>query len=422
MKDIWSRVRWGRIGLHGGLLSLVSVLTGCAKIDEFKTNPWGMRLIDHAPGLTWSLVKWTVLGGVIAAPVALLAFFAVRRVGGFRWKWRHAKYMRILTCIGLLLCTVACGALIGFNEGLYRGLRDVVESTALKKDLRPAGGTGADVVGAIYIITVRTPPEELAAVLEQEMATHPPNKATSKENTDGSTGEDATNVAAVAPVTNEPRQDPVDDKDVPPEKTGDARQALETRIQDDLETFRNGEWDVDIRLLENRLKEIKSGALHSVLPGIKDQIRKTLPSLNEGNDAQIFDWFVDTFGEMLLTKIVEDKLADNKLNEPVLMIWDGLESAAGESGNPETISYDTLSGYLPSCALQATLIYPAKGMVRGNQISLAIIWGILLLGLVLLFQLAEFLRSRNILGRTWSRVTSGTNVEDDPQQSLNDGN
>jgi hypothetical protein len=338
------------------------------------------------------LLKWTVGCGLVALPIALITFFALLKVGGFRWKWKHAKYFRALTGLLIVLITVSFGALIGLNEGVYRGLRDVVNSAKLKEELRPVGGPGADVVGALYIIVARTPTEALTAALKEE-----------QERLEKKTQADPADV----PEEDEtPVEDPKSEEEGPPSESekGPAMLALEERVRTDLDAFHQGEWDVNVAELKAKAKEVKKQIFDVVLSGIKDRMRKEFPSLKEGHDAKILDWFVDTFGEALIDKLIADELERAKLKGPIQMIWEGLEAEAKASGNPDTLSYDTLCGYLPSRVLYACAVYPTKLAIRGNQYGLALIWAVTIAVFVILFQLTEFCRGRNLHGRTWAWI------------------
>ncbi len=389
-----------RAALYCGLVGVLSLLTGCARIRAFRSNPWVERIITYAPGLTWTLFKWTVGCGVIAIPIALFVFFGLRKVGGFRWKWKHARYARILTGVLILLITVSFGALIGLNEGIYRGLRDVVNSPKFKEELRPVGGSGADVVGAIYIIVARTPVDELTAALKEEQE----RLKTADQPAEGDGDDPKVEEGPSSSEDGTPSQDPIPEDEALPsdEERGPAMLALEKRIEADLETFRKGEWEVDVAVMKKKARETRKRVFDVVLPDVKGSIREEFPGLKQGRDAKILDWFIDTFGEALLTKLLADELERAKLRDPIVMIWEGLEATAKESGNPKTITYDTLCGYLPSRVLYACAVYPTKLAIRGNQTGLLLIWLLIIVLSVVLFQVTEFIRARNLHGRFWA--------------------
>jgi hypothetical protein len=292
-----------------------------------------------------------------------------------------------------VVVTAVFGALTGLNEGIYRGLDEVVDSPEMKKQLRRVGQPGADVVGALYVLVCRTPAEDLAAVLE-ESRKRPEGESldvagdSTSEEPEPAATPDPGAIAAAVSSSDSTSGIPADTDTVT------AMQSLAQGVAADLEAFRSGSWEVNVRELKQRAREVKRDAMDVVLPPIKESIRAEFASLQDGKDAELLDWFIDTFGEKLLTNLVVDEFDQAGLKDPIVMVWEGLEGLARESGDPDAVSHATLAGHLPNRVLHATAVYPTRLMVRGNEVGLIVLW---LIGMILpiaFFQAAEISRTR----------------------------
>lgn len=359
--------------MTGGLLC-----SGCRWIQELNKHPMVETFLDYAPGFIWSLSKWSVGGGIAGLLLAVVVFFALRAVGGFRWKWRYAGYFRLLALVLILLATVIIGILIGANEGLYRGLRQAADSKQMQEDLQAFGKPGADVLGGCYILVAHTSKEMLGDALKEMNETHETRMPTEDQGA-GS------------------------DYELPPRATP-ALDALQQHLHQELERFRTDAWQLDLAAMREKARERKKLVIASMLPVVKDSIRADYPTLKEGKDAQMFDWFVDNVGRFMLERAIDNTLTDRRIKGPVDYIWEGLQQAGGNQGDPNTLSYSALAGYLPTRVLYATIVFPVKLFVRGNQTGLVISWVVLILGLVAFFQSCEFIRGHDFHGRSWRWV------------------
>jgi hypothetical protein len=180
-----------------------------------------------------------------------------------------------------------------------------------------------------------------------------------------------------------------------------AMSALEDHVWAELEQFREGVWQVDLEDLNRQAANAKAELIESILPSLREKITEEFPSLEEGRDAQLVDWFVDTLGPKLIENELNDQLEKTGLRDPMALIWAGLEDAARASGDPGKLGHEELAGYLPVRALDVTTVSPMKIATRSNHVGLVLVWGFGLLCIVLAFQSAEFTRRKDWHGRSW---------------------
>ncbi len=374
-----------RVTLWAGMLMLF-FLPGCSQIRELKENPWAEAVLDYAPGFFWAICKWTLMCGLAGALIAVPIFFLLRYAGAYRWKWKYAKYFRGCVCVLVVLLTSIFGATIGLNEGIYSGLREVVESQKLMEELKPVGEAGADLVGGLFILVSEIPAEELFASMEESGTEGPP-------------------------VSDEPTP-AVDEAESTPEDDANAilnEQVMDT-VQAELERFREGEWELHIAEFKQQLATAQKECFEYGLPALKELIREEYPSLKEGTGAKLLDWLVDTFGEMLITRLVERELDRAGLRDPITLVWEGLDDLAKETGDPNTVSHAELADYLVNRLLHAMVLYPAKVTVRGNQLTLMVTWLLIMMVPIAFFQIAEEMRARGVHERlsAWIKSKMGS--------------
>ncbi len=328
-----------------GLIGML-VLPGCG-IGQLRDNPWVAKVLDYAPDFMWSMTKWTVGLGLLGLPVAVGCFLALRSLGAYRWQWKHAKYLRFVAFVLVLVSTVALFGLAGMHFGALAGLGGVLESEELKEDLRTVGGAGADLVGGLYV---------------------------------------------AAPIA----MDGLLDKG--------ARARMMAAVEKELETFRKGEWELDVAEFETRLEGVTESFLETVLPALKQVISEKYPSLAEGKDEKLLDWLLVTFGERLILTIAERRLEKAGLNDPIAMAWAGLDGLASKHGDPATVTHPELAAYLPNRFLHAAVVKPARAAILGNLFGFVVIWIAIMLAVSLSFRGAEYTRARGLHQRAIARL------------------
>ncbi len=327
-----------------GLIATLG-LPGCA-IRQLKENPWVAKGLDYAPGFMWSVTKWTVGLGILGLAAGVLCFVVLRRLGAYRWEWKHAFYLRLVAFVLVLVSTVALFAAAGMHFGAIAGLGDVVESEELKEELKPIGGAGADLVGGLFVL---------------------------------------------APLAMDGMQDE------------EARARLMAVLEKELETFRKGEWELDVGMFETRLGGMAEQFLETALPALQQAISDKYPSLSEGKDKKLLDWLLGTFGERLIIILAERRLEESALGDPLSLAWAGLDGLAAQRGDPATVSHPELAIYLPNKFLHAAVVKPLRSAILGNLLGFILIWVTIMLAVSLLFRGAETIRSRGLHQRAIAR-------------------
>lgn len=135
------------------LPALPFLLTGCKVSGEGPAvDLVNMLLETELHTLLGLSIVWTLIGVVVGGVGGLALFFVLRRMGGYRWEWPHAKWLRLLVAITLVVGGVVAGGGAGMIEGAERGFERVLRKSQLATKVFPvAGDMGADMTVVFYL-------------------------------------------------------------------------------------------------------------------------------------------------------------------------------------------------------------------------------------------------------------------------------
>jgi len=317
------------------------LLCGCA-------GRWGggttNRIVEeilksHGKEFIWETTKWTVLGAVLGLIVALAAFFGLRALGAYRWEWKHARWMRVLTLVTMLaLCTLFAGT-IGFFHGVWRGTDVVLHKSQLATEVFPRiGEVAADVMAIVHLYgTDLTEPESVAS-------------------------------------------------------NGFAKA--------EIEAFRAGAGELDVPEFLRRLDGITDKTMQQVIDEAKQRALGKFPQWKGRAGERILNWFLDMFGKALVKKTVQDQLGKRKWFKLLQAALDGLPAEAARAGSVNTIARNELSAYFVREALIPSIQLPIRAFVRSQQITVLVLALLTIAVPPMCFRVAEMVRSRGVARST----------------------
>lgn len=323
----------GAISSH--ILAAALILSGCGGTPGGAGI--GSRILQelaksHGTQFLIETVKWTVLGALGGLLLAVVLFLVLRKLGAFRWEWRHAKWFRWLTLAWLLIATPFCTGTVGFFEGMWRGSRIVLHESHLGVDVFPKIGDAASLCLAyLHLLVPRL-------------------------------DSDANGRAGEFPKT-------------------------------ELEAFQAGAWELDVPEFQRRLDRITAETMAKATTKLKNAALEEYPSLRGGVGETVINWFVDKLGGTLVKEGVEqvDRFGVQKRFAAVL---DALPAEAARAGAPSTIAHKELSAYLVKQALVPCIELPIRSVVRSQQSGAWLMLAVVVVIPILCFQVAEFVRRR----------------------------
>lgn len=185
------------------------------------------------------ILKWTVLGFLSGAILAVGGYFLIRALGGYRWQWRHAVWFRRLTLVLLLsVCPLLLGQ-AGCAQGQLNGAEVVLRDSQVGKDLLPkAGEFGADLLIVIDWFTLTSELGVLIPALPEA----------------------------------------------------------------ELTQFRKGESKLDVVALIRRIDRLTEGASEKLVRLLKDEALKRNPQWKGATGEKVLDWLLPKLADRLLEK------------------------------------------------------------------------------------------------------------------------
>jgi hypothetical protein len=271
---------------------------------------------------------WTVVGSALGVVLAVACHFLLQAVGGLRWDWPPARWLRWLSLAMLACCFVPLVGSAGFCEGVLRSTRwALTESPALTEHYPALGSVGADFVGALLFAVPRM---------------------TSDSAQDNDVGSD--------------------------------------EILQAITDFRNDDWQIDPDQLIATFDDLTSSAVDAVVPDVRAAALEIFPNLGGGWSEKLLDLFLESFGKLLLGLAIDEEVLDAGTN---VESW--LAGAAGREGDPSRVSHRELSLLMVDSMVglvERTVIRPA---VRGQQVILLLPLPFLLLLPIMFFRGAHFL-------------------------------
>lgn len=325
-----------RLGAGFGL----ALLCGCGgwkKVGDIAVV--GDIVKAQGKALLLETTKWTVFGAVGGLVLAIAAFWVLRRIGAYHWKWKHAKWLRGLTlALTLVLCPVLLGT-AGFFQGVVRSTDYLLHESQFAREVLPKlGESGADCIAYFHL---RIPPVT------------PADSASSDESADK-----------------------------------------------ELEAFRAGNWELNAAEFLGRVNRVTDKAVNETVSKLKQSALERYPAWKEGMGEKALTWFLDTFGESFLNKRVRQRMDRIGLEDRWRSLVDGLRPEAARAGDPNTISRKELSAYLVREGLIPVIEQPIRALARQQQAAMLILLCLVVIIPAGCFRLAELLRARNARRRT----------------------
>ena len=310
------------------------VLGGCANTETGNQILYEM-LKASAGQLFFKTILWSIGFAVTGGLLACLLFFTLNAIGGYRSNWKHAKWLRGAILVLMTILFFVFFGVAGFFEGILQGSETILLQSELAKRVYPAvGKTGADLIASIYIVT--------PAHIKSSDKTHLLNRLTKAK----------------------------------------------------LETFHQGRWELDVTEFFKRLDQVGTETFEALALNLKKEAQKSYPDLSEGIGEKILDWFLNSFGKMLIKQTAIYEMKNHGLYIPMISFTDGLKQAARTQGNSDTISHQELSLYIVQKTIAEPCLIAIKPLVRGYQMGILLFVFITLAVPVVLFWISYCIWSR----------------------------
>ncbi|MHB9023593.1 MAG: hypothetical protein ACYC7E_05380 [Armatimonadota bacterium] len=291
---------------------------------------------NHLPGLLWTTVGWTIFGSIAGLLLGLLVFFGIRRLGGYRLELPAAVWLRALVGVLTVIIALVCGGIFGFNEGVLRGVRRVVQEGAITERFVPqVGHSGALLLAGLYNIDILV-------------------NANNKQ---------------------------------------EAQQQLEAKFK----SFAAGDWELDVHELQRRVDNVPVTAANVALGAILENPSIRIPEIRNTPLGKVQRWLLVALEQGLIPDQAEgfaEEWGAKEIRKFCANIYRGLPAEAAKSGNPNTIACTELSVYLGRQSLSGLVLPLTKAFVRGHQFSVLLFFLIILAVPVVGFQLGEFIRRK----------------------------
>ncbi|MHB0999442.1 MAG: hypothetical protein ACYC27_09370 [Armatimonadota bacterium] len=294
-------------------------------------------LTNQLPGMIGIVVFWTVLGGLLGLLLGLLVFIKIRALGGYRLEWRYAVWLRVLTGVLMVGCTIVCGTMIGFYDGVWRGVQKVAVQGDLGTQVMPrVDGYGAQFIAGVYSMCPSVDGTENPVITQKEM-------------------------------------------------------------QQQMASFADGKWEIDVSQMQSRVSSIHKHTIDSAIQYLLHDSRIRYPEKKDTVSDKILYWFLQRIGEGMLpakVKEVKNTVQDSNMAKFTRKLLRDLPSEAAKNGNPQTIGYMDLSAYLARKSMQPLIIIPVRGFARTHQAGFGIFLLLTLVLPVAVFRLAHYIHQR----------------------------
>lgn len=260
----------------------------------------------QAHQLVFISAKWTVLGGVLGLVAAILALVAFRKLGWYRSGWRFERWVRWPVWILSVISCVGLVATAGFLIGVIRGSEHVLLNSQLATKVFPLVSDAlADGVAGVQVYLSNT------------------------------------NAAA----------------------------RTNMNITAQIETFRRGEWEVNVPELHRQLDQLQAGAVSNLVAEAETRLVASSPQLQSGLPNTVLHHSLRFIGTVLVQRKVNSELKRTKLDDFYHAVRDRLVSAARLQGNPDTMGRQELSTFLVKEVVVPSVMKPIR-IFAGNQVKM----------------------------------------------------
>ncbi|MBI3098868.1 MAG: hypothetical protein HYY93_11600 [Planctomycetes bacterium] len=295
---------------------------------------WQVLLVGMAEVL-WMLVFWTGLGSIAGMIAGGVAFWGLRRAGGFGFGWKWAGCLRGLAAVWLVIALGLIGGAVGFLQGALRGVEIIVLNSRFRSEvLDPVGHVGA--YGVQWLDGF------LASPLEPDAS---PDKA-----------------EAVGEILAE---------------------ALE-----------RGEAELDVSRFLDRLENADTAVIDGALKRAESALRERYSIPPGGIVEAVFLALLRDLARSEIRKAVKGPLDEYGLTQGLQKFLRTLPDAARENGDPATITYQELSDHVVEYFAVPLIIAPARSFVRSQQLTCGLMIPPAVLLPLLLFWLLRVLERR----------------------------
>lgn len=294
-------------------------------------------LTNQLPGMIGIVALWTMIGAILGLLLGLAAYFRVRALGGYRLEWRYTAWLRALAAVLTVGSAVACGGIIGFYDGAWRGVQQVAVQGDFGTRLMPrVGGYGAQLIAGVYSLYPSVGDSKRPDMSHQEM-------------------------------------------------------------RKQMASFADGKWEIDIYRMQERVSNTPKYVIDAAIRDLLHDSRIRYPAAKDAASQKILYWFLQRVGEGILPAEVNqfsDAVSESSVVKYTRKILRDLPAEAAKTGNPQTIGYNHLSAYLARESMQPFFVKPARSIARAHQVGV-VIWFLFTLAVpVGGFRLAEYLRQR----------------------------
>ncbi len=279
-------------------------------------------IIKNAGLMMWEILKWNLAAAGIGVMIALISVIISKMLSKTNlfvktsgWLSVFMRIMRIVMLLIVIGLTITIGAL----EGVRQGTKIITAQSNLVDQLFPEiGNAGADFMAILYL--------KAPAFIENESNT-----------------------------------------------------VTEKSIVEKLESFRKGEWELNIPVFKNLIEQAGDKMVAETIAMLKADAKRDYPILRGGTGEKLLDFFMAQFGESFVRKQGKKKAEQFKVLKPATAIYKDLDALAEKSGKPDSVSHRELSPYLVEKIIIKPVLGAVNSFISTNQMFILFISAIVLL-------------------------------------------
>ncbi len=249
---------------------------------------------------------WLVIGilaGLVAGGVAALV---LAKTGALRLAWKHAVWLRVLSCLWVIAAGGFFGASIGGCEGTLRGTEKIVRESQFRTEgLRRAGEAVAGTLAWIDL------------AVENHLTK----------------------------------------KDI---------QLSEAQVSS-VDLFLKGGREFDVRAFQARLERAEEELVRKIVDSAKAEVTAKMGLAPGGAPEALLGMTLRLLAEHGLRKAVRDQLEKHGAKEGVQGLFAGMDEAAKAKGDPATASLAELAEAIVDRSLIPLILVPATALTRAPQ-------------------------------------------------------
>jgi hypothetical protein len=148
-----------------------------------------------------------------------------------------------------------------------------------------------------------------------------------------------------------------------------ARTAGDPRLAE----FRAGTWELDVQAFLGRIDTLRDESFRNILRQLEDMMLERSPGLKDGFTGRILHEAIHGLGPVLLDKKLSDELRHRGLDHLQEAVRTRLLAEAARAGDPATIGYRDLSGFVLRDGLVPAIVAPIRSFARQQQILCAVL-------------------------------------------------